>query len=145
MPARWRRRRDMATLPDDIDLRVPIGGFNFHVEISVADVDASPLCSGSFADVSGLEATMEPKTIKVGGRNYGPLQRIGPVTFATVVLKRGMTEVRDLWSWWSLITGADGQRDGTYTPSRARCNVSISLAGPDRTILLSPDRKFLLT
>jgi phage tail-like protein len=124
-------------LPDDIDTSLPVGGFAFHVGIFVAGVNHSPLCTGSFADVSGLEATIEPKTIKVGGRNYGPLQRIGPVSFATVVLKRGMTDVRDLWSWWSLVTGADGKRDGTYTPDRARCDVSISLAGPDRTVLLT--------
>jgi len=127
----------MTTLPNDIDLSVPVGGFAFHVEISVPGVSDNPLCTGSFADVSGLEATIEPKTIKVGGRNYGPLQRIGPVSFATVVLKRGMTDVRDLWSWWALVTGAEGQRDGTYAPDLARCDVSISLAGPDRTVLLT--------
>jgi phage tail-like protein len=62
-----------------------------------------PLCSGAFAECTGLEATMEPKVIKEGGRNYGVVQRSGPVTFATVVLKRGMTATRDLYKWFELV------------------------------------------
>lgn len=62
-----------------------------------------PLCSGAFAEVTGLEATMEPKVIREGGKNYAVNQRAGPVTFATVVLKRGMTTTRDLWNWWELV------------------------------------------
>jgi phage tail-like protein len=63
------------------------------------------LCSGAFAECTGLEATMEPKVIKEGGRNYGAAQRAGPVTFATVILKRGMTTTRDLWKWFELVSG----------------------------------------
>jgi phage tail-like protein len=48
---------------------------------------------------------MEPKVIKEGGRNYGAAQRAGPVTFATVILKRGMTTTRDLWSWFEMVSG----------------------------------------
>ena len=62
------------------------------------------LCSGAFSEVTGLEATMEPKVIKEGGRNYGAAQRMGQVTFATVVLKRGMTSTRDLWNWFELVS-----------------------------------------
>jgi phage tail-like protein len=64
-----------------------------------------PICSGAFSDCTGLEATMEPKVIKEGGRNFGPAQRAGPVTFATVILKRGMTTTRDLWNWFEQVTG----------------------------------------
>jgi phage tail-like protein len=67
--------------------------------------DAVPLCSGAFAECTGLEATMEPKVIKVGGQNYGPAQRVGQVSFATVILKRGMTTTRDLWKWFQLVAG----------------------------------------
>jgi phage tail-like protein len=63
------------------------------------------LCSGAFSEVTGLEATMEPKVIKEGGRNFGPIQRVGPVTFATVILKRGITEERDLWRWFRVLGG----------------------------------------
>ena len=48
---------------------------------------------------------MEPKVIKVGGRNYGAIQRPGAVTFATVVLKRGMTKTRDLFDWYQKVAG----------------------------------------
>lgn len=127
----------MATLGGTPDVTTPVGGFAFEVVITVAGAGGKPLCSGSFAEVSGLEATMEPKTIKVGGQNYGPVQRVGPVSFATVVLKRGITQVGDLWTWWALFTGADGQRDGTYAPDRSRCDVQVSLARPDRTVLVA--------
>jgi phage tail-like protein len=46
---------------------------------------------------------MEPKVIKEGGRNWGVNQRSGPVTFGTVVLKRGMTTTRDLFKWFELV------------------------------------------
>ena len=76
------------------------------------------LCSGAFSEVTGLEATMEPKVIKEGGRNYGPNQRAGQVTFATVVLKRGMTTTRDLWKWF------EGVTTGSYA---YRLEVTITL------------------
>ena len=63
-----------------------------------------PVCSGAFSECSGLEATMEPKVIKEGGRNYGAAQRAGPVSFSNVVLKRGITTTRDLWSWFELVS-----------------------------------------
>lgn len=62
------------------------------------------LCSGAFSECTGLEATMEPKVIKEGGRNYGVHQRVGRVTFGTVILKRGITTTRDLWKWFRLVT-----------------------------------------
>ena len=61
---------------------------------------------------------MEPKVIKEGGRNYGPAQRVGPVTFSTVVLKRGMTLSRDLWRWFELV------QSGAYA---YRLDVTISM------------------
>lgn len=66
---------------------------------------AVDVCSGAFSDCTGLEATMEPKVIKAGGANYGATQRAGTVSFATVVLKRGMTRTRDLFRWFQLVGG----------------------------------------
>jgi phage tail-like protein len=91
----------------------PLHVFRFHVSFTRASLpgaEAKPaldvaLCSGAFAECTGLEATMEPKVIKVGGDNYGAVQRVGPVTFATVVLKRGMTQTRDLWNWFQIVAG----------------------------------------
>lgn len=89
----------------------PLHVFRFEVRFRRDALSGSPsrsavaLCSGAFAECTGLEATMEPKVIKAGGLNYGPAQRVGPVSFATVVLKRGMTTTRDLWNWFQLVAG----------------------------------------
>jgi phage tail-like protein len=125
----------MTQLPDVADTSSPVGAFAFHVSVNVAGVPGGELCKGAFAEVGGLEATMEPKVVTEGGRNYGPRQRVGNVSFATVVLKRGMTEVRQLWAWWALFAGAD--KAGIYAPARSRCDVRVSLAGADRKVLLT--------
>jgi phage tail-like protein len=88
----------------------PFHVFNFQVDFYEDPLDSAHnltqnlyLCGGAFSECTGLEATMEPKVIKEGGRNYGAAQRAGPVTFATVILKRGMTTNRDLWRWFEMI------------------------------------------
>lgn len=89
----------------------PLHVFRFHVTFKRDALEGPPsnspvaLCSGAFAECTGLEATMEPKVIKAGGANYGGAQRAGPVSFATVVLKRGMTATRDLWTWFQAVNG----------------------------------------
>lgn len=88
---------------------IPLHVFRFHVRFrrqSLGQAVAAaelPLCRGAFAECTGLEATMEPRVIRVGGANYGAVQRAGPVSFATVVLKRGMTDTRDLWNWFQMV------------------------------------------
>ena len=86
------------------------------------------LCKGAFSEVTGLDATMEPKVIKEGGRNYGPAQRVGPVTFSTVVLKRGMTFSRDIWRWFELV------QSGAYA---YRLDVTISVLDTAGTEVLA--------
>lgn len=87
----------------------PVHIFRFQVDFREqiigkdGDGEKVSLCSGAFAECSGLEATMEPKTIKEGGRNWGAIQRSGKVSFATLVLKRGMTTSRDLWTWYEFV------------------------------------------
>ncbi len=94
----------------DNDL-TPLHVFRFHVDFlddslaTGAEGKPVTLCSGAFSECTGLEATMEPKVIKEGGRNHGVIQRAGPVTHATLVLKRGMTSTRHLWKWFSLVSG----------------------------------------
>lgn len=85
--------------------------FRFRVDFHKTTLDdpnsgaAQPICSGRFSEVSGIEATMEPKAIAEGGRNWGEAQRAGRTTFATLVLKRGMTEDRGLWTWFQGVAG----------------------------------------
>jgi phage tail-like protein len=126
------------TQPNDRFL-VPWFGFRFHVAFAGEPIAArgggtgegqpEALCEGAFAEVSGLEASMETKTIKEGGANHGAHQRAGQVNFATVVLKRGMTSARDLWHWWALFAGA-GTPDGNTRSNGAfahRLTVRITL------------------
>lgn len=100
--ARERRKQEWTAAPFHV--------FRFAVDFAERklgteeDTATVPVCQGAFAECSGLEATMEPKVIKAGGYNYGSSQRAGPVTFATVILKRGMTRTRDLWKWFELTT-----------------------------------------
>jgi phage tail-like protein len=79
----------------------PFPLFRFHVEFRREQDNDVQLAHGAFSECTGLEATMEPKVIKAGGANYGAYQRVGRVTFATVILKRGITTGRDLWKWFS--------------------------------------------
>jgi phage tail-like protein len=114
---------------NDNDLS-PFHVFRFHVEFVVDPLSNTgggapvEICSGAFADCTGLEATMEPKVIKEGGRNYGAVQRAGPVTFATVILKRGMTSTRHLWQWFEAVT-----RNGGYAHRLAVKVIMMNSAG----------------
>jgi phage tail-like protein len=88
----------------------PLHVFRFEVTFAEDPIVGGPgapvdLCKGAFSECSGLEATMEPAVIREGGRTYGAAQRAGPVTFATVILKRGITARRDLWKWFELVNG----------------------------------------
>lgn len=106
----------------------PLTLFRFQVDferVSLTDEGKKgpvAVCNGAFSECTGIEATMEPKVIKSGGWNYGVRQRAGPTTFATVILKRGITTTRDLWKWFSQVN-----ESGKYA---FRLNVTIRVAGP---------------
>jgi len=123
-------------IPDGQDPLTPFPGFNFFVAFHPPGGSFAPFANlpdrlvGGFSEVTGLEATMEPKVIKEGGRNYGPLQRAGTVSFSTVVLKRGVVSSRHLWAWWSLFAGGDDAPNGGWAPGSSRTDVSILLSGP---------------
>lgn len=122
----------------------PFFGFRFRVAFvkepiaqrggGTGEGAEEPLAEGAFAEVTGLEAAMEVRTIREGGLNYGAHQRAGAVSFATVVLKRGMTRARDLWAWWSLFAGAGEDRpNGAFAH---RLTVRITMLDIDGTPLL---------
>ncbi|MGD0096984.1 MAG: phage tail protein [Terracidiphilus sp.] len=111
---------------------IPLHVFRFQVDFftdSLSD-DGSheqfPVCSGAFAECTGLEATMEPKVIKEGGRNYGAAQRAGGTTFATVVLKRGISTNQNLYQIFNSVS------TGTFAP---RMQVTINLFDNDGTAI----------
>lgn len=97
--------------------------FRFHVQLSLPDsAGGGVVCNGAFSEVSGLEASMTPKTLKEGGRNWGEVQLAGPTTFSTVVLKRGITDADGLWRLFDR-----GFRQSYYS---LRLNCSIQLVNP---------------
>lgn len=87
----------------------PLPTFNFRVDFFQEDAEGvvsnatTPICSGRFSEVSGIEATMEPKTLREGGRNHGEVQLAGLTKFSTVILKRGLTTAPDLFTWFDLV------------------------------------------
>lgn len=105
----------------------PLHVFRFGLAFTPALSEARgpggrPAPEVGFAECTGLEATMEPKVIKEGGRNYGAIQRAGPVTFATVILKRGMVRSLALWEWF-----VEATSEGSFGVRR---DVTITLNGP---------------
>ena len=94
----------------------------FEQAAQAADSESVDIASAAFSEITGLEATMEPKVIKEGGRNFGAVQRVGPTTFATVVFKRGITTSGDLWSVLETVAG------GSYN---SRLDVTITMKAPD--------------
>jgi phage tail-like protein len=103
---------------------VPLHVFRFQVDFqtdylgSTTPGNPVDICSGAFSECTGLEATMEPKAIKEGGGNYGVAQRAGPITFTTVVLKRGISTNRNLWEVFKAVAS------GMFAP---RLQVTITV------------------
>jgi phage tail-like protein len=113
---------------------IPLHVFKFEVDFFTDSLsnDASheqfPVCSGAFAECTGLEATMEPKVIKEGGRNYGAAQRAGGTTFATVVLKRGTSTNQNMYQIFNSVS------TGTFAP---RMQVTINVFDVDGSAVLA--------
>lgn len=91
---------DLVSLVTDLlnPVTPPFTTFNFQVEIAVDGV-SDVICAAVFSEVDGLEMTIEPKTIREGGRNTGPVHMAGTVGYGQLLLKRGMTANFDLWKW----------------------------------------------
>lgn len=126
------------SIPMGQDPLTPYPGFNFHVEIGLElfdkvkdsknldkEVVPKSVITGGFSEVTGLEASMEPKLIREGGANYRVYQRPGPVSFSTVVLKRGLVSSRHLWAWWSFFSGANHSLNGGWGAARADVKVYL--------------------
>lgn len=113
---------------------IPLHVFRFQVDFftdSLSDDGSNEqfqVCSGAFAECTGLEATMEAKIIKEGGRNYGTAQRAGGTTFATVVLKRGISDNQNLFQIFNTMA------TGTFAP---RMQVTINLFDNGGTAVLA--------
>jgi phage tail-like protein len=86
----------------------PFRAFNFRVEIDNLTVGSFSECSGLSSDgdaVDYREGTDIPLNVRklVGLRKY-----------ANVVLKRGYTQNRELWDWYTnIVNGIADRRNGT--------------------------------
>lgn len=103
--------------------------YRFEVNLYTDSGMSELVCAGAFSDVTGLEASMSPVKMKEGGRNWGEVQLAGVTTFPAIVLKRGMTDVDDLWKWFEFTT--------------LQANYGYRLQGEIR-VLSSEDRKKIL-
>ena len=105
--------------------------FNFLVEISVDGI-ADQVCEAAFAECDGLEITMEPKSFQEGGNNTEQVHLAGPVSYAQLTLKRGMSADFGLWRWFDAVLKTDGRG--------LRGQASVTLLAADR----SPQIQFKL-
>lgn len=76
----------------------------FRFDVVFRNSDGERLCGGAFSEVSGFEASMSAQSFKEGGRNWGEVQLAGYTTFPALVLKRGVTSVRDFHQWFDITT-----------------------------------------
>jgi phage tail-like protein len=88
--------------PADETVNYPFTAFNFAVEINVPDISPRA-CNASFSECDGLEMTMDVKTIREGGNNGKALRLAGPLNYAQLTLKRGMTASFELWDWFGAV------------------------------------------
>jgi len=85
----------------------PYLGFRFLVEIQ-------GLIVAGFTDVSGLQAEIETFEYREGGLNNYAHRLPGPVRYQNLVLRRGLTDIDNLWSWHRDVTrGIVRRRNGS--------------------------------
>lgn len=79
----------------------PIAAFNFEVVLAPSGEggDEAVARTAAFAEVSGLELTVEAVTVREGGYNHGVRQLLGRTTSPALVLKRGLTADTGFWQW----------------------------------------------
>jgi phage tail-like protein len=94
----------------------PYGAFNFTVEIDGIAVAGFSECSGLIAETAVIEYREGDEPARVR-------KLAGLTKFAPIILKRGITENRDLWNWYkNIVNGNTDRRNG-----------SIVLLGNDRS------------
>jgi phage tail-like protein len=82
----------------------PFPSFNFAVEIH-------GIVSAGFSEVSGLQAEITVQEYQEGGVNDYVHKFWGPAKYpANLVLKRGITDTTDLWSWYCDVMRGKVQR-----------------------------------
>lgn len=112
----------------------PFINFRFEVVLTL-DSDlpgvSSPICDAAFSECSGLEMSMEPKSMTQLGDHQQQIHRIGPVTYGRLTLRRGMTPNTDLWAWFSVAA-----RPGKQTTATGEIRVKKADGSEAFTLLL---------
>ena len=87
---------DKTRVPHD-----PYSAFRFTILIDGSN-------RGGFNEVSGLVLETEVQTLRAGGINGYEIQLPGPTKFPSrLVLKRGLGDVRDLWTWYGQVSSGE--------------------------------------
>jgi phage tail-like protein len=88
----------------------PFKGFNFLVEIDGITI-------GAFAEVGGLASETEVIEYRTGSDKANTVRKLPGLTkYANIVLKRGITQDRQLWNWRKAIEqGTPDRRNGSIT------------------------------
>jgi phage tail-like protein len=69
---------------------------------------AKAVLTGSFSEVSGLNAEFDTEEYREGGRNNAPLKFVKWGKYPNIVFKRGVTFNTDLWDWYhQVLYGSD--------------------------------------
>ena len=77
----------------------PYRSYNFKLEIG-------GVAEGHFTECSGLSVKIEPIAYREAGNHQLVRHIPGPVDYASVTLKYGVTKSRELWDW--LMKSAEG-------------------------------------
>jgi phage tail-like protein len=83
----------------------PYAGYNFEVVITGISDDGKAV-KGSFAEVSGLEVSMDPIEYRNGSEDITVRKMPGLKKFTNITLKRGVTGDLGFWNW--IVAGMNG-------------------------------------
>ncbi len=85
----------------------PYQVFNFRVEIE-------GILAGGFSECSGLQMETEYFDYREGGQNEFVHRFAGPTKYPPLILKHGLTQIDDLWSWYQEVAqGVVKRKNGT--------------------------------
>lgn len=74
-------------------------------------VEVDSLIVGGFSEVSGLEASMQAEEYQEGGVNAYTHQLPTRMEYENLILKRGLTDDTELWTWIEAATNDPPQPD----------------------------------
>lgn len=108
--ASTRPYQPITTFNFKVNLRVPTKGGGGSKKSSGEDKKTHEICGGEFSECTGLQMSMDAKTIREGGNNSRPIHLAGKVSYGKLSLKRGMTNNFDLWTWFEKTIADPGLR-----------------------------------